>query len=207
MLEPTLPGAASLAIASSPVADPLVVLIQAMAGGDECALSSLHRACGARMRACALSIVRRSEIAEEVVSASFLQAWLSAGRFNASRGTPSGWLLVITRSRALDALRQEVGRSRHEELLGEDALDLCVDVDAAGPDAVVERARRARGLHAMLGQLRQGQRQAISLAFIQGLTHEEVASHMGLPLGTTKSQIQRGMTALRTRCEAAGMSP
>ena len=185
--------------------DDMAVLVAAMALRDEKALHALHRACESRMRLCALSIVKRPEEAEEVVSSSFIQAWQDASRFDGTRGPVIAWLLTITRSRSLDALRRDACRATHERPSGED-FDEAFQSDWAEPDVRLEVHQRKVALQQLLKTLTRAQQEAIGLAFMHGMTHDEVARHTGRALGTTKSHIDRGLAILRDRCTALALS-
>lgn len=197
------------AVPSPPIVDAagkLESMLAAMKVGDEAALRALRRACSKHVRACAMKFARSEERADEAVSACFAQAWRDARLYEASRGSVLAWLLTIVRSRAIDGLRSEAARARHEVSLDDERIGQIAAENECGPLARLERARRDAALGAMLARLPGTQRQALWLSFGLGLSHEEIASRAGLPLGTVKSHIQRGMRTLRVRCEAAGLS-
>ena len=129
--------------------------------------------------------------AEEVTEDAFWQIWRQAPRFDARRGRVVAWMLTIARSRALDALR----RADHAEALDEESLaDQQTDSDPHDLLAAVQRQHR---LHSALRRLDPLPRQLLALAFFRGLSHEEIASQMSLPLGTVKSHIRRSLLHLR----------
>jgi len=176
-----------------------------MALRDDTALAALYDATAARVYGLALRIMRDAAAAEEVVVDTFHQAWREARRFDAARGAPLAWLLVICRSRALDALR-----ARDPVMSSEDpeALRNPDDAGAAADplDCFAVREENAM-LHAALAALTPAQRQMLGLAFFRGATHEEIAAHGGLPLGTVKSQIRRALAALKRVLDAQGEAP
>ena len=139
-------------------------------------------------------IVRNPALAEEVVEDSYFQVWRQAVRFDASRGKALTWLLSMARSRAIDALRREA-RLRCEARDDEAAPEHAGLGTAA--DELLDIARQRSQLHQALLQLGAQPRQLVSLAFLRGLSHEEIAEHMRLPLGTVKSQIRRALRSLR----------
>lgn len=169
-------------------------LIHALAAGDEQALARLYDAYGAIVYALALRITGTPADAEDVTQEVFLQAWRSASTFDASRGNLAAWLLMIARTRALDRLRRE--RRRPAELTEPSAFDRIpnaspgVDVVAATNETVA-RARVA------LAALPAEQREAVELAYFEGLTHSEIASRTAQPLGTVKTRIRTAMQQLR----------
>ncbi|MCW5666299.1 MAG: sigma-70 family RNA polymerase sigma factor [Piscinibacter sp.] len=172
----------------------LVRWLEAVVEQDERALAALYDATVARVYSLVRRIVRREALAEEVVEDTYFQVWRQAPRFDPARGAAITWLLAMARSRAIDALRREA-RFRHEAL--DDGPGTEVADERAGHDELLELARRHADLHQALLQLGAQPRQLVSLAFFRGLTHEEIADHTRLPLGTVKSQIRRALQTLR----------
>ncbi len=170
-------------------------LIGRMAGGDEQALGEFYDLTVARVHGLVLRIVGEAMLAEEVVEDVFFAAWQQASRFDPARGRPLGWLLVMARSRALDALRRRDGAICHpqpSELAGETL------VAAAEVPELLDVARDHQRLHEALLQLGALPRQLVALAFFRGLSHEEIARQSSLPLGTVKSHIRRALSTLKT---------
>jgi RNA polymerase sigma-70 factor, ECF subfamily len=141
----------------------------------------------------ALRIVRRPEIAADVLQETFLQIWQKAAAFSAERGAGAAWLTGIVRFRALDAVRK-AGREipSDDPALGDEALEPDV-IEKIGASAEAEALRRCLKL------LDQEQQRCILLAFVDGLSHSEVAERINAPLGSVKSWIRRGLLSLR-RC-------
>jgi RNA polymerase sigma-70 factor (ECF subfamily) len=132
--------------------------------------------------------------AEDVVQEVFTQAWRQASRYDPSRASAAGWLLNMTRTRAIDRLR--ANRARQRETGDDDRIEAA---PAAGEDQEQraidgERAQRVRAALECLGQ---AQRQAIDLAYFSGLTHGEIAARLEEPLGTIKTRIRTGLLKLR----------
>ena len=165
--------------------------IARMVRQDQQALGELYETMAGRVYGLALRITRHVQTAEEVTEDAFWQVWRQAPRFDATRGSAVTWILTITRSRALDALR----RSDPAEPLDEECLaDLQAGSDPQDLLAAVQREHR---LHAALRNLDPLPRQLVALAFFRGLSHEEIASQTSLPLGTVKSHIRRALLRLR----------
>ena len=120
--------------------------------------------------------------------------WRQAVRFDRARGKASSWLLALARSRAIDALRRE-RRFQHEPL--HDTAQPEAPGLAPGADELLDVARHRTELHRALMRLGAQPRQLVSLAFFRGMSHEEIAQHTMLPLGTVKSQIRRALLSLR----------
>lgn len=140
-------------------------------------------------------LLRRRDLAEEILQEAFLQAWEQADRYRPERASPKGWLLLLARSRALDRIRSATARGRREKAVyAESALPT-----VARPEGTrrLEAEERSDHLSRALEVLPADQRQCIELAFFDGLTHREVAARTGEPLGTVKSRILLGMNKLR----------
>jgi len=130
--------------------------------------------------------------AEDVQQEVFLQLWRNPGAFDSSRGNLGAWLAVISRNRAIDTLRKRRPENDLEDVL------LSVVPDMAG-DA--DRSRMAEKVRGLLGTMPPVQRTALEMAYYQGLTHTEIAAQTGEPLGTIKTRIRAGLTALRKAFE------
>lgn len=162
--------------------------------GDEAALGALYDATLGRVYGLALRITRNPQAAEEVAADVFWQVWRQAPRFDPARGRVLTWLLTIARSRALDSLRRVDEADAHPEPEVFIALEATREGD---PQDLLAATQRDHRLHAALATLEALPRQLLALAFFRGLTHEEIAAHAGLPLGTVKSQIRRALGALK----------
>jgi RNA polymerase sigma factor (sigma-70 family) len=162
-----------------------------IAGRRQEALAQFYDATMSRVYGLALRITSRSDAAEEVTADVYMQVWNQAERFDQMRGSVLAWLLTICRSRAIDHLRRAdeaecwAEPPEPEWSAGEDPQDLLMAVESG------------REVSAALAALAPLQRQLVSLAFFRGLTHEEIAEHAGLPLGTVKTHIRKALTSLR----------
>ena len=168
--------------------------IAAITHGDEQALGELYDATLGRVYGLALRITRNAQAAEEVAEDVYWQVWRQALRFDPVRGNAMSWLLTIARSRALDCLRRTDEADAHPEPETLLAAEAAHDGD---PQDLFEATQRGEALHAALESLDALPRQLLALAFFRGLTHEEIAKHTALPLGTVKSHIRRALGALR----------
>ena len=174
-------------------AEALADLVRRVMDQDQAALSALYEALSGRVYACALRLTRQVAMAEEVTQDTFWQVWRQAPRFDPQRGQVPGWVLNITRSRALDALRVQKRDRQHAQVLAQDESD-ALDTDPL--DLVDGLQRDTRLLH-VLARLDPLKRQLIALAYYRGLTQDEIAVQTGLPLGTVKSHLRRTLAALR----------
>lgn len=173
----------------------LAAWIGAVVERDERALAALYDATFHRVFGLVHRIVREAATAEEVAEDAYFQVWRQAVRFDPARGKALTWLLAMARSRALDALRRGA-RFRHASIDGERADEEGVS-DALPADELLDLARSRADLNRALQRLGPQPRQLVSLAFLRGLSHEEIAEQTRLPLGTVKSQIRRALLSLR----------
>jgi RNA polymerase sigma-70 factor (ECF subfamily) len=167
-------------------------LIVACGHGDKAALQEIYRREAAAMIGVAARIVKRRELAEEVVQESFVAIWRNAARFDPGIGSGRAWLFQIVRNRALNMLRD----TSRELPTDESALNAAVDRDADYENAF-ERLANNNALRRCLEQLEPHRRKGILLAFVEGLSHGEIAARLKVPLGTTKSWLRRSLIALR----------
>ena len=183
-----------------PPADRL--LIERIAAGDGPALAALYDQHARAVYSLALRILRNPSDAEDVVQEVFAQVWRQSARYEAAKATVTGWLLMQTRSRAIDKLR---GRKVRPEGADTSAvLDRTADL-APSPESEVERTERATRVRAALDSLPLLQRMAVELAYYEGLTHAEIASHLEQPLGTVKTRIRQALMTLRAALGDEGL--
>lgn len=185
------PAAAAPAVSEAQLAE----WLDAVVDRDERALAALYDATVHRVYGLVRRIVRNDAMTEEIVEDTYFQVWRQAVRFDATRGSATAWLLSMARSRAIDAQRREA-RFRHDALEDDDA-QASNGGSATPADELLDLARHHADLQKALLLLGAQPRQLVSLAFFRGLSHEEIAEQMRLPLGTVKSQIRRALLALR----------
>ena len=173
-----------------------VDLMREIVQGDETALSELYDRYGSIVFAvCMRSLKDRNE-SEEVTSRVFWELWDRCERFDPNRGNVQAYVLTIARSRALDQLRS---RNSKSQLNSQVHLDEVPMLNAKGFDPSDEMLIDEWRVHVnrALAGLDDSQRQAIELAFYEGLTHREVAARLNKPLGTVKAHIRKGLMKLR----------
>lgn len=171
-------------------------LMAQLATGDEEALLSLH----ARYAGLVFGIVAQSldrPAAEEITQDVFFTIWQKAQTYDLNRGQVRPWLLQIARSRMLNEVRR---RGRRPQLASDqEATDLSSLADRSPlPDEEVDRDDRRTMVMEAIAALPPTQRQALSLAFFDDLTQQQVATQLGVPLGTAKTWIRMGMRQLRS---------
>ncbi|MBK7978017.1 MAG: sigma-70 family RNA polymerase sigma factor [Deltaproteobacteria bacterium] len=163
-----------------------------MAKGDAEAFDALYDRHASVVFPLLLRIVRTSADAEEVLQETWLQAWRSAASYDAGRGTVLAWLLNMARSRALDRYRAVSSRRRAETRA--EAEPVAASIDPVDLSLGAERARRVRDA---LTKLKPRQREVLEIAYFEGLSQTEIATRLGVPLGTVKTWMRQGTLALR----------
>jgi len=178
--------------ADAKVVSPDLALVSAIRAGDASAMASLYDRYSPVVYSVALRVLGDTGAAEDIQQDVFMQLWRNPGAFDASRGNLGAWLAVITRNRAIDALRK-----RRPETNPEDVV-LSVVPDMAGE---ADRSRVAEKVRGVLSAMPASQRSALEMAYYQGMTHTEIAAKTGEPLGTIKTRIRAGLIALRKAFE------
>jgi RNA polymerase sigma-70 factor (ECF subfamily) len=174
-------------------------LLVRAADGDQQAIAALYDRYGGVLYAVAYRVARQRADAEDAVVEAFTQAWRDASRFEASRGSVAGWLTMIARSRALDIVRARTRRDRITASASSREAEgtLAMGSSPADPADSYDTTERKRQVQAALETLSPPQRQAIELAFFEGLSQSEIAQRLEEPLGTIKTRVRLGMQKLR----------
>jgi RNA polymerase sigma-70 factor (ECF subfamily) len=175
-------------------------LLAELAAGRQEALGALHsRYAGLLFNLAAQSLDRPA--AEEVVQDVFLAVWRKADTFRPERGAFRSWVLQITHFRIINELRHRGRRPRLDP--NADDADLAeLPAGEPAPDEQAWRAYQAEAVQSALGELPSPQRQAVRLAFFDGLSHQQVASELNVPLGTVKTRIRTGLSSMRGKLAA-----
>lgn len=168
-------------------------LLRQAARGDQRAFATFYDATCARAYGLAVRVVRNPAQAEEVVQEAYLEVWRTANRFDPDRGSAISWLLTVAHRRAVDRVRSAEAASRRDESYHHHNHAVPHDSTADEAHASFE-ARRVRGALQTLTPI---QREALELAYFGGYTHTEVATMLGLPIGTAKTRIRDGLIRLR----------
>lgn len=163
-------------------------------GGDHGALGALYDLHGRVVYTLALRIVGDPAEAEEVVQDVFLQVWRGAARYDRSRATVAGWLLMMARSRAIDRVRARQARPMGS--VGETVVASLPDA-AVGQEARAITSQACERLKAALQDLPAAMRAAIELAYYEDLTQSAIAERLGEPLGTVKTRVRTALQKLR----------
>jgi len=175
----------------------LAAALVRVGGGDRSALRLVYQDTSAKLFGVCLRILKDRSEAEDVLQEVFVTVWRKATIFDPARASPITWLVAIARNRAIDRLRSSATNRQSEPI--ETAEGVRDDAPSA-IDRVLQAEEHAR-LRACLGELEERQSKAVRSAFLDGATYEQLAERMGVPLGTMKSSIRRGLLKLRACME------
>jgi RNA polymerase sigma-70 factor, ECF subfamily len=167
-----------------------VTLLERVARGDQHAVGELYDLHSHLLFGLLVRILTDRAEAEEVLQEVFVQAWTRAHTYEASRGTPAGWLCGIARNRAIDRLRARARGVRTLE-------GLALPATPETPETLASTSERKRDVHLALDALPREQRELIERAYFTGATQSEMAADLGLPLGTVKTRVRAGLQTLR----------
>jgi RNA polymerase sigma-70 factor (ECF subfamily) len=182
--------------------------------GDRQAFRSLYEATAPRLLGVIARLVGRGALAEDLLQDVYVRVWKAAGQFRPGAGSPMAWLAAAARYRAIDHLRSRESRpevavadlhSSGEDNPDDDPTSRLPD-PGPGPAGAFEAQAQAGAVHRCLQGLQGSQQQSISLAYYQGLSHGEIAAHLGAPLGSVKTWVRRGLIALKECLERCGWS-
>jgi len=170
-----------------------VDLMLGIQSGDADALSQLYDRYNGIMKALILRIIHNETEADDLLQEVFMEIWKQAKNFSAEKGKPLGWMVTLTRRRAIDALRKKQAYARAEERLQaqpeQQPLAWVQNATENDIEAGDTRALMAK----VINSLPEAQQQVIELAFFQGMSQREIASHTNIPLGTVKTRLELGL--------------
>ncbi|MDW8337887.1 MAG: sigma-70 family RNA polymerase sigma factor [Thermoleophilia bacterium] len=179
-------------------------LVRRVADGDADALRALYERLGRIVYAFALRHTRDASLAEECTQDAFVALWRNARSYDPARAKVSTWLLVVARNKAIELLRAR--ERRPEEVEGVD-VDAILTDEAPGPATMAERADLAQRVAEAMAELPAEQREVVTLAYFEGLTHTEIADVIGIPLGTVKGRMRLALARLRALVEEVDLHP
>jgi len=161
---------------------------------DESALGELYELCVEQVYQVTFSVLKNTADSEEVVCDVFEYVWRKASFYSAQKSNVMSWLLMISRSKSIDLLRQ---RKPVSSLSGEQNM-MDIEDDDLKPDELITQFEVNSVIHSQLMTLNNIQQQVISLAYFKDLSHQEISTLLQLPLGTVKSHIRRAISALHS---------
>ncbi len=170
----------------------MVWLLAAVAKGDEAAFERLYTATRAKLFGVVLRILRRQDLAEEVIQEVYVKIWNNAGQFNPGVASPITWMASIARNRAIDVVRKKGETSIEEE-------PAAMDVAADTPDPLARRemTEELRRLLECVGQLEPERQKLVLLAYYNGWSREQLAVKFEKPVNTVKTWLRRSMMDIR----------
>jgi RNA polymerase sigma-70 factor (ECF subfamily) len=182
----------------------LAQLLGRVALRDAAAFRTLYRLTAAHLLGLAAGILGRRDRAEDVLQEAFVNVWHGASGYRADLASPMTWLINIVRNKAIDKLR--VGKAERAATveLDDEAMNL-PDAAERQPQALMDASLQRAHIDTCMAELSAAQRQAIALAYYQGLVHTEIAAVLGAPLGTVKAWVRRGLDRMKSCLEQAGL--
>jgi RNA polymerase sigma-70 factor (ECF subfamily) len=170
-----------------------VELMAGVQAGDPDALSQLYDRYSGILKALILRIIHNDTEADDLLQEVFMEIWNQAKNFSVAKGKPLGWMVTLTRRRAIDALRKKQAYARAEERLrAEPEQQPLAWVQNTTAEDITSGDRRAL-MAKVIQSLPEAQQQVIDLAFFQGMSQREIASHTNIPLGTVKTRLELGL--------------
>lgn len=172
------------------------------------ALGVLYDRYGRLVYTIAYHVVGDSETAEEITQDAFIRVWEGAGTYRGEIARVTSWLVSIARHRAIDELRRRGSRPEQNSVVWPEDADQESGYPMPvldSPEETVDTAIQNRGVRRMIALLPVEQRQVLGLAYFKGMSHSEIAEHLGEPLGTIKSRIRTAMQRLRDAMVEHGM--
>lgn len=170
----------------------LVWLIAAVAKGDEAAFERLYDATRAKLYGVVLRILRRQDLAEEVIQETYVRIWHNAGQFNPALSSPITWMASIARNRAIDVVRKKTESSLEEE---PGAME--VAAESTDPLARREMTEELKRLLECVGRLEPDRQKLVLLAYYNGWSREQLAEKFAAPVNTVKTWLRRSMLEIR----------
>jgi RNA polymerase sigma-70 factor (ECF subfamily) len=161
----------------------LVWLIAAVAKGDEAAFERLYAATRAKLFGVVLRILRRQDLAEEVIQEAYVKIWNSAGQFNPALASPITWMASIARNRAIDVVRKK--------------SEVSIEADSPDPLARKEMTEELKRLLECVGRLEPDRQKLVLLAYYNGWSREQLATKFETPVNTVKTWLRRSMMDIR----------
>lgn len=170
-------------------------LLARVATGDQRAFDALYDQMAALIYGVVLRVLRDPAQSEEVTQEVFIEIWRHAGRFDSDRASARTWALTIAHRRGVDRVRSEQASRDRTERIAREASPEPVPGPADAMSRQIDQGRAADALSTLSAP----QREVIELAYYDGLTHNEIANRLRIPLGTVKTRVRDGLTRLRRR--------
>jgi RNA polymerase sigma-70 factor, ECF subfamily len=194
-------------LVASSTADADIALLKRIAVRDESALAEMYDRHSRLAYSVIVRILRGTADAEDVLQETFVRVWSRAETYDSRLGSPAAWLTRIARNRAIDRLRarnvrEDISMDSGATAEAESARRPGVSIRET-PEAMLQDHATADAIRSAMAVLSAAQRELIEAAFFEGYTHGELSTRFGLPLGTVKTRIRAGLSAMRGRLEQA----
>jgi len=170
-----------------------VDLMLGIQSGDADALSQLYDRYNGIVKALILRIIHNDTEADDLLQEVFMEIWNQAKNFSAAKGKPLGWMVTLTRRRAIDALRKKQAYARAEERLQAEPEQQPLAWVQNTTEKEIEAGDTRALMAKVINSLPEAQQQVIELAFFQGMSQREIASNTNIPLGTVKTRLELGL--------------
>jgi RNA polymerase sigma-70 factor (ECF subfamily) len=167
-------------------------LLASVARRDEAAFERLYEATSAKLFGVVLRILKRQDLAEEVIQDAYVKIWNSAGQFNPDLSSPITWMVSIARNRAIDVVRK-----RSEISIEEEPSAMDVAADTPDPLARKDMTEELKRIMECVGQLEPERQRLVLLAYYNGWSREQLAQKFDTPLNTIKTWLRRSMVEIR----------
>lgn len=175
--------------------DPNALIAAIARSGDRSAFAELFDHFAPRVKGLLMRGGASAELAEEIAQETLLSVWRKAAMFDPAKANASTWIATIARNRRIDIARRET-RSRLSQV-----YEILDEEGPQQPDETISGAERDARVRAAMTGLSTDQYRVVELAFLEGLTHQDVAKQLAIPLGTVKSRLRLALSHLRARLE------
>lgn len=179
-------------------------LMQRIKARDERALGLLYRRHAGLLHTVGHRVICNETDVDDLVQEVFVQIWRQAEHYKEESGKALGWIVTLTRRRAIDKLRKKQAYQRASDRLRVETNHNEHSHQGRGADREAADADRAEIFNRVLAGLPEAQRQALDLAFYRGMSQREIASRTGLPLGTIKTRLELALRKVRSAILALG---
>lgn len=172
----------------------LLHILLAMAEGEKTAMHRLYVRTSRELYSLCFSFIQNREATEDVVHEVYLKVWNRAASYDQTKGTPMAWLTRIARNSAIDWIRAQ----RRRPTTGDDELIFVADQSETAEEMLI-RIEQSDIVRQQVADLASADAELIRRAYLRGMTYSEVANETGVPLGTVKTRIRRGLRIMRER--------
>src|SRR5262245_47014101 len=167
-------------------------LLASVARRDEAAFERLYEATSAKLYGVVVRILKRQDLAEEVIQDAYVKIWNSAGQFNSSLSSPITWMVSIARNRAIDVVRK-----RSEISIEEEPAAMDVASDMPDPLARKDMTEELQRILDCVGKLEPERQRLVLLAYYNGWSREQLSEKFNTPVNTVKTWLRRSMLEIR----------